>query len=285
MVSKNSKYFNEGLQVTFFEVIYFKSELRQLLILERISILLVNYGFISAEINHRKMNISRNDILVIPKRTIVEILTISNPLQVCQLSFTSEFTFENSLTKPHIGYFEFFIAMYPPALSLKNKEVLRVIELFKLLDCKTKSSNKYLFKKEGVLFSFILLLYELAGIYNKYYQHIPVMHTGKEKLVLQFFRILEVNCRSQHNVQFYADALFITPGHLTKTVKAVTTKTAKQFIEEALILEVKIVLQNNELTIASIIEELQFPNASFFSNFFKKHTGLSPTEYRLRLNL
>ncbi|MDG2432875.1 helix-turn-helix domain-containing protein [Flavobacterium sp.] len=285
MVSKKAKYFNEGLQVTFFEVIYFKSALRQLLIFERISILLVNDGFISFEINHRKMSISRNDILVIPKRTIVEILTISNPLKICQLSFTSEFTFENSLKKPYIGYFEFFITKYPPALALKNKEFLRVIELFKLLDSKAKSSNKNLFKREGLLFSFNLLLYELAGIYNKYYHHIPVMHTGKEKLVLQFFSVLEINCRSQHHVQFYADALFITPGHLTKTVKVVTTKTAKQFIEEALILEIKIVLQNNELTIARIIEELQFPSASFFSSFFKKHTGLSPTEYRLRLNL
>ncbi|MDI1306294.1 MAG: hypothetical protein PSX42_15810, partial [bacterium] len=146
MVSKKSKYFNEGLQVTFFEVIYFKSALRQLLILERISILLVNDGFISFEINHRKMSISRNDILVIPKRTIVEILTISNPLKICQLSFTSEFTFENSLKKPYIGYFEFFISKYPPALALKNKEFLRVIELFKLLDSKAKSSNKNLFK-------------------------------------------------------------------------------------------------------------------------------------------
>lgn len=159
-----------------------------------------------------------------------------------------------------------------------------LIDLFKLLNSKVLRSSIHIFKNETILFSFNLLLYELAGMYHRYSWHITVKHTKKEKLVMQFIKILEINCRKQHSVKFYADTLLVTTDHLSKTVKQVTEKTAKQFIEQAIILEAKILLQNNHLTILYITEELQFSNSSFFSTFFKRHTSLSPSEYRLRLN-
>lgn len=95
---------------------------------------------------------------------------------------------------------------------------------------------------------------------------------------------MELHCAQEHSVKFYADALLITKGHLSKTVQQVTNKTVKQFIEVMrLILEAKILLQNDDLTILQIIEELHFCNSSSFSNFFRKSTFMSPSEYRLRL--
>lgn len=111
-----------------------------------------------------------------------------------------------------------------------------------MLDSTARSSNKHLFRKEALLFSFNLLLYEPAGIYNKRYEKISQRHTGKVKLVLQFFKISEINFRKQYDVKLYADVLCITSGDLTKTIKTVTNRTEKQFIEEAIILEIKILL-------------------------------------------
>ena len=285
MINKNSKYSPLGLEVHIDEILTSKISFHELFKGDCFSILIVNSGSLNIQIKDTKIYLCANELMVIPTRTSIEILYLSDQLRISLLSFPSAFIFKNSIRRPHVGYFEFFVTKVPFKVSLKRKDAVQLIDLFKLMDSKRRRSEKHIFKNEVVLFSFNLLLYELAAIYSNYSYHIKTRHTRKETIVMQFFRVLESNCKIQHGVKFYADALFITTGHLTKTVKEVTEKTTKQFIEEALILEAKILLQNEDLTILHIMEELQFSNISFFSNFFKKYTSMSPSEYRLRLNI
>ena len=284
MVSKNSKYRHLGLQVYIFESFTSKIAFSEILMLDHFSILIVNSGSLSIRLNNREVAVFENELLVVPTRSSCEILIMSDQLQICLLSFTTEFAFENSIRRPHVGYFEFFITKLSSKIFLKSKDVVLLIDLFKLLNSKVMRSSIHIFKNETILFSFNLLLYELAGMYHRYSWHITVKHTQKEKLVMQFITNLEINCRKQHSVKFYADTLLVTTDHLSKTVKQVTEKTAKQHIEQAIVLEAKILLHYNHLTILDISEELQFSNSSFFSTFFKRHTSLSPSEYRSRLN-
>jgi AraC-like DNA-binding protein len=283
LISKNSKYSPPDLVVYYHKNIPSKVFFRELIKLNCFSILIVNFGYLCIKIQNEGIHLLQNELIVIPSRTSYEILDMSNPLQISLVSFPLTFIFENSIRRPFVGYFEFFITKSPAKISLKSKDAVLLIDLFKLLDDKRRISDVHIFKKELLLFSFNLLLYELAGIYNRYSWQIKVCYTRKETVVMQFFTILEMNCKEQHSVRFYADTLFITTGHLTKTVKEVTDKTTKQFIDEALVLEAKILLQNENLTILHILEELHFKNVSFFSNFFKKHTSMSPSEYRLSL--
>ncbi|MFE3872219.1 helix-turn-helix domain-containing protein [Flavobacterium sp. ZS1P70] len=285
MINKNSKYSPLGLEVHIDEMLTSKISFHELFKGDCFSILIVNSGSLNIQIKDTKIHLCANELMVIPTRTSIEILYLSDQLRISLVSFPSAFIFKNSIRRPPIGYFEFFITKSSAKVSLKNKDAVLLIDLFKLIDSKRRSSDKHIFKNEVLLFSFNLLLYELANIYSSYSWFIKIRHTRKEIIVMQFFRILEINCKTQHDVKFYADALFITTGHLTKTVKEVTEKTTKLFIEEALILEAKILLQNEDLTILQIMEELQFSNISFFSNFFKKYTSMSPSEYRLRLNI
>lgn len=285
MINKYSKYSPLGLEVHIDEMLTSKISFHELVKGDCFSILIVNSGSLNIQIKDIKIDLSVSELIVIPTRASFEILYLSDQLRISLVSFPSVFIFKNSIRRPPIGYFEFFITKSPAKVSLKNKDAVLLVDLFKLLDSKRRSSEQHAFKNEVLLFSFNLLLYELAAIYSSYSWHIKIRHSRKEKLVMQFFRILEMNCRTQHSVKFYADALLITTGHLTKTVKEITEKTTKQFIEEAIIVEAKILLQNNDLTILNIIEALQFCNASSFSNFFKKYTSMSPSEYRLRLNI
>jgi AraC family transcriptional regulator, transcriptional activator of pobA len=81
-------------------------------------------------------------------------------------------------------------------------------------------------------------------------------------------------------VQFYADALFVSSKHLTETIKEVTGRTSGEWIEDAVILEAKVLLRNHEITISQVAENIHFPDQSSFGKYFKKHTGLSPSDYR-----
>ncbi len=248
------------------------------------SLVLVISGELSIVVNETTKKITAYELIVIPIKATCKVLVVHTNLQVFIVSFTSEFAFKNSIRKSHLGYFEFFITRYPPIISIKKKEALHIANLIEFLDLKRKNS-KHLFQKEIVLFSFNLLIYEIAAMYFKHSNYKGgIRHTKKEKLVMRFFKLLENNCRKHHQIAFYADLLFVTGRHLSRTVKEVTGKTAKQCIEEAIVLEAKTLLQDDNLSITDIIEELEFSDSSFFSKFFKRHTAMTPTEYRLKLN-
>ncbi len=66
-----------------------------------------------------------------------------------------------------------------------------------------------------------------------------------------------------------------------KVLKKVTGQTVKKIIISAIVGEAQRLLDNPQPTIAQIAEELEFSTANNFSLFFKKHTGLSPSEYRI----
>ena len=53
-----------------------------------------------------------------------------------------------------------------------------------------------------------------------------------------------------------------------------------QWINRYVIQQAKIKLRYNDQPVWEIAEEMNFANASFFSKFFKKETGMTPKQYR-----
>jgi AraC-like DNA-binding protein len=78
----------------------------------------------------------------------------------------------------------------------------------------------------------------------------------------------------------FADQLNIHVNHLNRAVKANLNKTTTQVIAERISQEAKILLRHSKWPVADIAYSLGFPEATHFNNFFKKHTGVSPTKFR-----
>jgi AraC family transcriptional activator of pobA len=273
-----------GLKLHFIESSLSKFSMSKLFGENYFSIIFVRSGAVKLRINDEKVHLFVHEVITVPLKIYCRVLHIKKSSEICVLSFTSEFAYKNSLKQPFAGYFELYVIKYPSKILLKSKDLPHLTDLFKLLLRKAKRYNMQAFKEEIVVLGFNLLLYILAENYYRFYKELKVDHTLKEKILLQFFKTLELNYKMQHGVKFYADVLCMTADHLTKIVKESTQKTAKEFIVDAIILESKRLLQDQALTINTISEELQFGNSSLFSNFFKKHTSLSPSEYRLSLN-
>lgn len=284
MVRKNSKYHHPGLQVYIYKNLAPITVFNELLNADHFSVLSVNSGSLSIKIDNKDVTVFENELLIIPIQSSCEILTMSKQLQICLISCTPDFIFENNIRRLHIGYFDFYTRKLPSKIYIKDKELQHLVFLFEQLYQKKRKSSKQIFKEEILLLSFNLFLYVLAEKHSSYLQQLNENFTIKEKLLIQFFKILEMNCREQHNVKYYADVLSMTPSNLTKIIKELTQKTAKQFIDQATVLEAENLLQNTDISISNISEELQFTDSSAFSNFFKRHTSLSPSEYRSRLN-
>lgn len=78
----------------------------------------------------------------------------------------------------------------------------------------------------------------------------------------------------------FASALSIHINHLNRSVKQVTGKTTTAHIVARVIKEAKALLQHTDWNISDIAYSLGFEYPSYFTLFFKKHTGLAPTQLR-----
>ena len=97
---------------------------------------------------------------------------------------------------------------------------------------------------------------------------------------MQFVKLLSDSFREERSVIFYAEQLHVTPRYLSQTVKEVTGKSAGELIDEMVILEAKALLNDVSLTISQVADSLYFSDQFFFSKYFKRLTGLSPSEYK-----
>ena len=78
----------------------------------------------------------------------------------------------------------------------------------------------------------------------------------------------------------YADALSVHINHLNRSVKEVTGKTTTAHIAARIVKEAKALLQHTDWNIGDVAYSLGFEYPSYFTLFFKKHTGSAPTKLR-----
>lgn len=96
----------------------------------------------------------------------------------------------------------------------------------------------------------------------------------------KFLQLVFERGKAPQNVADYAALLQVTPNYLNKTVKAHTHRTAIDWIEIARLNLAKTLLRDRTLSIAEIAEKTGLVDQSYFSRFFKKKTGQTPSEYR-----
>lgn len=70
--------------------------------------------------------------------------------------------------------------------------------------------------------------------------------------------------------------------YLNRLLKKQTGKTITAYAQEIRVAKAKQALSDTSHTIQSIAESLGFANESYFYHYFKKQTGLSPKQYRLK---
>ncbi|SFP92545.1 helix-turn-helix domain-containing protein [Hymenobacter arizonensis] len=81
-------------------------------------------------------------------------------------------------------------------------------------------------------------------------------------------------------VQYFADALHVSPAYLSDMLRSLTGQTSQQHIHHALIEKAKHLLLSTSLAINETAFQLGFEYPQYFSRLFKSKTGLSPAAFR-----
>lgn len=77
-----------------------------------------------------------------------------------------------------------------------------------------------------------------------------------------------------------SDQLHYDYSHLSSVFKTIEGKSINTFQQNIKIERIKELLEYDELSIGQIAEDLGFGNAAYLSTAFKKHTGITPSQYR-----
>ncbi len=96
----------------------------------------------------------------------------------------------------------------------------------------------------------------------------------------RFLSLVAEHCDSQRTLNFYADKLCLSKQYLGNIIMEVSHRTAHEWIDEATIARIKVMLLHSTTTLNEISERMSFAEPSHFSRYFKRLTGFTPIEYR-----
>jgi len=101
-----------------------------------------------------------------------------------------------------------------------------------------------------------------------------------EEYYARFMALLNQYAKRERSIGFYASKLYITPKYMTSLIKKTSGRSAMEWIDAYVIMEAKNLLRYSGMSIQEIAEYLNFSNQSFFAQYFKRHSGYTPSGYK-----
>lgn len=98
--------------------------------------------------------------------------------------------------------------------------------------------------------------------------------------VRKFDLLIDKYFTENHRLDFYANRLNITPNYLNALCKNNLGKSAKELLNERLLLEAKRLIKHSNLSISEISDYLNFGTPSYFNRFFSKHEKQTPFHFK-----
>jgi len=98
-----------------------------------------------------------------------------------------------------------------------------------------------------------------------------------------FCDVLARHYHEEHEVAFYAEKAHLTTRHFSVIIKEVAGLSASDYIEQYLATQAKNLLTSRpDLSVQQIGDHLGYADSPSFSRFFKRHTGITPGEFRAK---
>jgi len=106
-----------------------------------------------------------------------------------------------------------------------------------------------------------------------------ISDTSKIALYQNFISLIEKNLTKSRSANFYAKKLAISYKHLNTICKELMNKTAKNVIDDFIVLQAKRNLINSTVSSSELAYSLGFEDPTNFTKYFKKNTGLTPKSF------
>lgn len=108
---------------------------------------------------------------------------------------------------------------------------------------------------------------------------LPVNGT-EDKRMATLFQLIQEHYKDEREAGFYARQIGLTSKRINEILRERMGTTISQLLYHLLLIEAKRELFHQERSIKEIAYELGFSEQSYFARFFKKHTGITPEQFR-----
>ncbi len=191
------------------------------------------------------------------------------------IEFSEEYVYHHTENKNLLYRSPFFsYDLANPVIKYPAREFEILYELTALM-YRVKNTEEE--DKEKMLLSFLnILLLKCRSQKTECESKLNASDYTSLQLVHQYRKLIQKHYASEHYVRFYAEKLHQTGNYLNIVVKNVTGMTAGDLIHQQLINESKRMLIHTKLSSKEVAFELGFQGQSYFTKFFRQHTGVTP---------
>jgi AraC family transcriptional regulator, transcriptional activator of pobA len=131
--------------------------------------------------------------------------------------------------------------------------------------------------REATLAHLVLLLVAVARLAAHV---VDDLRENREPLLAEVFEVIERRYAQPLSLRDVAEAVSVSPGHLTSTVRRRTGRTVQQWIMERRMVQARRLLAATDLPIGEVGRRVGFPDAGYFARAFGRAHGTSPARWR-----
>lgn len=229
-------------------------------------------------IDTREQTVKPGDLLFISERHIVDNYMASPDFECLCIMVSTEFYHGFVQNVKNVSSLLIF-SMNNPVVPLTPLEIQVYSNYYQTIREKI-ADREHHYRTDLVKSLLLAMFYDMSNVIWRVEQQGAKSQSRADAIFAQFIRLLEEKFRQERRVGWYAEQLCITPKYLSEVIKQVSKRTPNEWIDNYVMLEVRVLLKNTTKSIKEITEELNFPNQSFLGKYFKEHMGVSPSEYR-----
>ena len=234
-------------------------------------------GQLRYRIDGKEQVINKGDILIVSEHQVIDGYKSSPTMEGLCIMMSVNF-FHEIIKSVHDVSSLFVFARTQPVLKLEQRECDVFKEFFYVIKKKINDTNNF-FRKDLIRTLLLAMFYDVGNIIYRV-RNFGKVQVPSEKLFTRFLRLVQTNCKRERRVSWYAQQLCISPKYLSLVVKRISGRTALEWIENYVTMELRVALKNSTRSIKEIAEDMNFPNQSFLGKYFKEHVGMTPSEYR-----
>ncbi len=246
----------------------------QTYVMPEMRVVVMTRGWAEPTINLMPRRFEAGQVFFLSHNSIIEMGQYADDVQGFGLSISDELlslTFRQAMPRMFDGRVRDF------SFALAPEEMGQLEALHSLL-YRMKENRQH--ASQVMLHLVAAFLWQVDYYWSRYEDEYRATHSREQQIFSDFVQLVSQYAAQEHNIDFYAQRLFLSPRYMSTLLRKVSGKAAKQWIDEAITTRVKVSLRHSDKTIAQIAAENNFPNPAFFCKFFKRMTGLTPLDYR-----
>ncbi|MCR5454963.1 MAG: helix-turn-helix domain-containing protein [Bacteroidales bacterium] len=231
-------------------------------------------GNMDIKINNTTFHITANTLCVVLPGAIISIEKMSQ--QSAGFGATASILFIDKLFIPNIGGYYTHIKN-SPFVSISPQQLQTIKTITEIVNSKIDCDDSQMsfLVVQNLLNS---LVYEIISCYAN--GTAQTKSSRQDKIFREFMLHVFRDHKTERSLSYYADTMCITTRYLSAVIKELTGYPASSWINSMVTSQAKNLLRTTDLSIQQIAHEMNFANASFFGQYFRKYTGVTPLKYR-----